>query len=72
MKPGTLVRLEDGREATVVYHGLDGYGVQFGRKTVDVNAIKAGCGSVVGPPPPDPYDWLPEYILKPGEYEVIS
>lgn len=39
MKPGTFVRLPDGREGTVVYHGLDGYGIVWGRKTVDVEAI---------------------------------
>lgn len=30
MKFGTTIRLSDGREATVVYHGLDGYGVVWG------------------------------------------
>jgi hypothetical protein len=31
MKPGTIIKLADGREATVVYHNLDGYGIRFGR-----------------------------------------
>lgn len=31
MKQGTVVRLPDGREGTVVYHNLDGYGVRWGR-----------------------------------------
>lgn len=43
MKPGTIVRLPDGRECTVVYNGLDGEGVLFGRHAVDVDAILASC-----------------------------
>jgi hypothetical protein len=43
MKPGTIVRLPDGREGTVVYHSLCGYGIVFGRVAVDVEAIKASC-----------------------------
>ena len=39
MKPGTIIRLPDGREGTVVYHGLDGYGIVFGRVEVDVEKI---------------------------------
>ena len=39
MKPGTIVRLPDGREGTVVYHGLDGYGIVWGRIAVDVDAV---------------------------------
>ena len=39
MKPGTFVRLPDGREGTVVYHGLDGYGIKWGRIRVDGKAI---------------------------------
>ena len=32
MKPGTHLRLPDGRKATVTYHGLDGYGVVWGHR----------------------------------------
>lgn len=39
MKPGTIVRLPDGREGTVVYHGLDGYGIVWGRHPVNVEKI---------------------------------
>ena len=30
MKPGTYVRLPDGRMGTVVYNGLDGVGIRWG------------------------------------------
>lgn len=72
MKPGTIVRLEDGREATVVYHGLDGYGVQFGRKEVDLDIIKRGNGNLIGPPLDGAEKWFPEMILKSGEYEIVE
>lgn len=39
MTPGTIIKLPDGQEATIVYHGLDGYGIVFGRQKVDVQAI---------------------------------
>lgn len=39
MKPGTFVRLPDGREGTVVYHHLDGYGICWGRIQVDAEAL---------------------------------
>ena len=41
MRPGTLVRLPDGREGTVVYHGLDGYGIKWGRHVVPVDALNS-------------------------------
>ena len=55
MKPGTLIRLPDGREGTVVYHGLDGYGIKWGRHRVPVNELnlfKAGD------------EWAPEAMLR--------
>lgn len=33
------MRLPDGREGTVVYHHLDGYGIRWGRIQVDVEAL---------------------------------
>lgn len=41
------MRLPDGREGTVVYHGLDGYGIVWGRQEVNVEAI-LGCCPVIG------------------------
>lgn len=35
MTPGTIVRLPDGREGTVVFHGLVGYGIKWGRIEID-------------------------------------
>ena len=88
MKPGTIVRLEDGREGTVVYHGLDGYGIQFGRVPVDVDVILSGNADAAQTD--DQRDYIPQAMLRdtgdpkmnaqlwPGlecvgeEYEVVS
>jgi len=83
MKPGTFIRLPDGREATVVYKGLDGYGVQFGRVFVDLDEMLR-YNTLFGEAPPD-YPYHAEAMLRdprlakhwPGmecvgeEYEII-
>ena len=59
MTPGTVVKLPDGREGTVVYHGLDGYGIRWGRQklsdhdmelillgTADLHRIGVGRGQL--------------------------
>lgn len=62
MKPGTIVRLQDGREGTVVYHGLDGYGIKWGRVAVDMDVILAP-NPLFGKRPKDwPYD--PDAMLR--------
>lgn len=35
MKPGTIIRLKDGRLGTTVYHNIDGYGIVWGWKRLD-------------------------------------
>jgi len=63
MKPGTFVKLPDGRIGTVVYHGLDGYGIQWGEIKVDVEEILKG-NAQFGPEIPAPYKWHPEAMLR--------
>ena len=63
MKPGTIVRLPDGREATVVYHGLEGYGIVWGRRSVDVEAIES-CNPLVGDDKHPPAVPEPEALLR--------
>ena len=62
MKPGTIIRLPDGREATVVYHGLDGYGIRWGRIAVDVDEILAMCPLFGDSPESREYE--PEAMLR--------
>lgn len=63
MKAGTIIRLPDGREGTVVYHGLDGYGIQWGRKEVNLEEILRGDGNTMRSSPPVS-DWFPEAMLR--------
>jgi hypothetical protein len=46
MKPGTIVRLPDGREGTVVFHGLSGYGVKWGRHAVKSSDFDGTVGDL--------------------------
>lgn len=49
MKPGTIVKLPDGREATVVYHSLCGYGIVWGRQPVDEDATPEQIAESLAP-----------------------
>lgn len=80
MKPGTIIRLSDGSEGTVVYHGLDGYGIQWDRIKVDADMIR--MGNPFGRPPRN-YPFFPEAMLResyPGadvpcvgdDYEIVQ
>jgi len=40
MKPGEVVKLPNGSEGTVVYHGLDGYGIKWGRRELSMREIE--------------------------------
>jgi hypothetical protein len=81
MKPGTIVRLPDGREGTVVYNGLIGYGIVWGRVSVDVDAVLGSCPLFDGPsaqnvPEPEallrkPWDGA-ELECVGDDYEVIE
>jgi hypothetical protein len=39
VKPNTHIVLQDGREATVVWHWLNGYGIKWGHHTFDVDDL---------------------------------
>jgi hypothetical protein len=68
MKLGTIVRLKDGREATVVYNSLIGYGVRIGRIELTsemIEAIYAGDGNTVkNGNPSGMLDIEPEALLR--------
>lgn len=76
MKPGTIVEV-DGKEATVVYNGLDGIGVIWGRHVLsqeDKALILQGVGNLeaidANGPPPESWSnardrgLLPQAIVK--------
>lgn len=62
MRAGTFIRLPDGREGTVVYNGLDGRGIMFGRILVDPEIINS-VNSLFGVAPAD-YPYAPEAMLR--------
>ena len=64
MRPGTVVKLSDGRVGTVVYHGLDGYGIVWGNRKVDVELVLSADSLFRRPPPGYPRDLFPEAMLR--------
>jgi len=75
MKPGTLIKLEDGRLATVVYHGPDGYGVRFGEISLtkeDIELILRGPSCLPIHRDEIPPAWLlPEAMLRDPSLEYV-
>lgn len=66
MKAGVVVRLPDGREGTVVYNGLDGRGIKWGRHEVTTEIIEKAMGyqNPLFGEPPALYPWLPDAMLR--------
>jgi len=66
MKPGTIVRLPDGREGTLVYRGIDGEGILWGRVALppaDIAEIYSG-NPVTGGNAPKGWRWNPDAMLR--------
>jgi hypothetical protein len=61
MKAGTIVRLADGREGTVVYNGLDGVGIKFGRHAITLTDVEGN--GLFGQAPTD-YPYYPNAMLR--------
>lgn len=67
MKVGTIIRMSDGREGTVVYHGLDGDGIIWGRVVLsedDIKAITEGSGGLFDAPENFPDELKAEAMLR--------
>lgn len=82
MKAGTIVKLPDGREGTVVYHGLDGDGIKWGRHDVTMADMEGSGGCFIEDISED-YQWQPDVMLRDSypsanlecvgeEYEIVS
>lgn len=63
MQAGKIVRLPDGREGTVVYNGLDGVGIKWGRYNVTAEMI-GGHANFNQDGPPDDFEWFPDAMLR--------
>jgi len=66
MKPGTLIKLPDGREGRTVYHHLDGYGIRFGREPVDPDNLPEPDAMLRAPYPSARCECVGD------EFEVVS
>ena len=56
MKPGTIVQLPDGRVGTVVFNGLCGVGIKWGRHDVTEADFEGTYGDLFDPSI-DVWDW---------------
>lgn len=66
MKAGTIIQLPDGRIGTLVYNGLDGRGIKWGRHTVteqDLIDAAQGANPLFGKAPAG-FDWFPDAMLR--------
>ena len=63
MKPGTIVKMADGRRGTVVYHGLDGYGIKWGVYNITEKDI-LGHGGLLDEDIPGNYPYTPDAMLR--------
>lgn len=61
---GTIIELPDGRVGTVVYNSLDGVGIKWGEHYPDPADFENTNGSLVGPGPPDDWQWFPDAMLR--------
>ena len=64
MKLGTIVRLPDGREGTVVYRSLIGEGIKWGRHNPDPEDFEGTDGNTVSDGAPDDWEWNPDALLR--------
>lgn len=65
MKLGTQIRLEDGREATVVYNSLIGVGITWGLHDPDPKDFEGTNGNTTSDENvPEDFQWEPEAILR--------
>ena len=71
MKAGTVIRLSDGREATVVYHGLDGYGAKLGRHLLPDNFQEVSAGAMFHDAP-EGYELFPDVMLEGVDFEIVE
>lgn len=66
MKPGTKVKLPDGRIGTVVYNSLDGVGIKWGEYNITLEDIQ-GHGGLFDSEKElisDDYEYYPDAMLR--------
>jgi hypothetical protein len=65
VKAGTIIRFSNGREGTVVYSGLDGYGIKWGRHAIPPEGV-GGDSNLFrdSPKPPPGFNLFPDAMLR--------
>jgi len=64
-KAGTIIKLPDGRIGTVVYNGLDGVGIKWGKYDITMDDIIGNGNTTHGAEvTPNEYEWFPEAMLR--------
>lgn len=64
MKLGTLIRMTDGREGTVVFNGLIGVGLKWGHHDPDPEDFKDTHGDLFDTGQDDDWEWEPDALLR--------
>ncbi len=64
MKLGTQVELPDGRVGTVVYNGLIGVGIKWGRHDPDPADFEGTTGNTIDEHVPEGWKWEPDALLR--------
>jgi len=65
MKAGTIIKLPDGRIGTIVYNGLDGEGIKWGKHNITIHDIIGNGNTTHGAEiAPTNYDWFPDAMLR--------
>lgn len=69
MKVGTQIRMADGREATVVFHGLVGDGIKWGLHEPRPEDFEGTSGDLLSPADDSPaltedWPWHPDAYLR--------
>jgi len=64
MKLGTQVQLLDGRIGTVVFNGLCGVGIKWGRHDPPAEDFRGTYGDVFTSEPPPDWPWFPDAYLR--------
>lgn len=61
---GTQIRLPDGREATVVYNGLEGIGAKLGLHSPSSEDFVGSSGGLLRDNTPVDFLWFPDILLR--------
>ena len=64
MQAGTIIKVKDGRIGTVVYHGLDGDGIKWGKHNVRIEDFEGTDGNTCIDTAPEGFNLFPDAMLR--------